>query len=72
VRSVHYAPVAFRKLLQYTYHLTPWFRQYERHAGAGDQEAGERALASLRFMGDAFFTTGEELETILGRKRAKV
>jgi biuret amidohydrolase len=37
--------------------------------GAGDQEAGERALASLRFMGDAFFTTVEELATILGRKR---
>jgi biuret amidohydrolase len=38
--------------------------------GAGDQEAGERALASLRFMGDAFFTTVEELGTILHRKRA--
>jgi biuret amidohydrolase len=38
--------------------------------GAGDQEAGERALASLRFMGDAFFTTVEELGAILGRKRA--
>jgi nicotinamidase-related amidase len=33
--------------------------------GAGDQEAGERALASLRFMGDAFFTTVAELGTIL-------
>jgi nicotinamidase-related amidase len=38
--------------------------------GAGDQEAGERALASLRFMGDAFFTTVEELGAILGRKGA--
>jgi biuret amidohydrolase len=38
--------------------------------GAGDQEAGERALASLRFMGDAFFTTVEELAAILGRKDA--
>jgi biuret amidohydrolase len=38
--------------------------------GAGDQEAGERALASLRFMGDAFFTTVEELTAILGRKGA--
>ena len=38
--------------------------------GAGDQEAGERALASLRFMGDAFFTTVEALAAILGRKGA--
>ena len=38
--------------------------------GAGDQAAGERALASLRFMGDAFFTTVEELGAILRRKRA--
>jgi nicotinamidase-related amidase len=37
--------------------------------GAGDQEAGERALASLRFLGDAFFTTVEELDAILCRKR---
>jgi biuret amidohydrolase len=37
--------------------------------GAGDQEAGERALASLRFMGDAFFTTVEELGAILRRER---
>jgi biuret amidohydrolase len=37
--------------------------------GAGDQEAGERALASLRFMADAFFTTVEELGAILRRKR---
>jgi nicotinamidase-related amidase len=36
--------------------------------GAGDPEAGERALASLRFMGDAFFTTVEELGAILGRQ----
>jgi nicotinamidase-related amidase len=38
--------------------------------GAGDQEAGERALASLRFMGDEIFTTVEELAAILGRKDA--
>ena len=38
--------------------------------GPGDQEAGERSLASLRFMGDAFFTTVEEVANILGRKRA--
>jgi nicotinamidase-related amidase len=37
--------------------------------GAGHQEAGERALASLRFMGDAFFTTVEELCGILQRNR---
>lgn len=37
--------------------------------GAGQQEAGERALASLRFLGDAFFTTVEELEGILQQKR---
>jgi biuret amidohydrolase len=33
--------------------------------GAGDQEAGARALASLRFMGDAFFTTVEEICGVL-------
>jgi nicotinamidase-related amidase len=38
--------------------------------GAGDQEAGERALASMRFIGDAFFTTIAELTAILGRKGA--
>ena len=37
--------------------------------GAGQQAAGERALASLRFLGDAFFTTVEELEGILQQKR---
>jgi biuret amidohydrolase len=36
--------------------------------GAGDQEAGARALASLRFMGDAFFTTVEEICGVLLRK----
>lgn len=38
--------------------------------GAGHQEAGERAMASLRFMGDAFFTTVSEIGEILGRKAA--
>ncbi|MBC8075611.1 MAG: cysteine hydrolase [Chloroflexales bacterium] len=33
--------------------------------GAGDQDAGERALASLRFMGDAWFTTVAELRATL-------
>jgi nicotinamidase-related amidase len=35
--------------------------------GAGNQEAGQRALASLRFMGDAFFSTVEEICRIFGR-----
>jgi nicotinamidase-related amidase len=38
--------------------------------GAGNEEAGQRALASLRFMGDAFFTSVEEFSRILARKRA--
>ena len=33
--------------------------------GAGDPEAGDRALASLRFMGDAFFTTVKEICGVL-------
>src|SRR5216110_147986 len=33
--------------------------------GAGNEEAGQRALASLRFMGDALFTTAEEIGKIL-------
>src|SRR5205814_5824889 len=33
--------------------------------GAGNEEAGQRALASLRFMGDAFFTNVEEVCAIL-------
>jgi nicotinamidase-related amidase len=37
--------------------------------GAGDEEAGQRALASLRFMGDAFFTSVEEFCAILARKK---
>jgi nicotinamidase-related amidase len=39
--------------------------------GSGDKEAGERALASLRFIGDAFFTDVAEISGILrGRKSA--
>jgi nicotinamidase-related amidase len=38
--------------------------------GAGHHEAGERALASLRFMGDAMFTDLDELRRLLGRERA--
>jgi biuret amidohydrolase len=36
--------------------------------GAGNEEAGQRAIASLRFMGDAFFTTVEQLKLILRQK----
>ena len=36
--------------------------------GAGHQEAGERAIASLRFMGDALFTNVEEICALLGRR----
>lgn len=37
--------------------------------GAGHAEAGERALASLRYMGDAFFTQVAEIGDLLGRPR---
>jgi biuret amidohydrolase len=33
--------------------------------GAGNEEAGQRAITSLRFMGDAFFSTVEEICRIL-------
>ena len=33
--------------------------------GTGNEEAGHRALASLRFMRDALFTTAEEIGEIL-------
>ncbi|MEO0375133.1 MAG: cysteine hydrolase [Cyanobacteria bacterium P01_A01_bin.17] len=36
--------------------------------GAGNEEAGQRAVASLKFMGDAFFTTVEEVCSILRKK----
>ncbi|NJK52204.1 MAG: cysteine hydrolase [Leptolyngbyaceae cyanobacterium SU_3_3] len=36
--------------------------------GAGNEEAGQRAIASLKFMGDAFFTSVEEICLILRRK----
>lgn len=38
--------------------------------GAGDRDAGERALASLRLMGDAFVTSVAELLSILRREHA--
>lgn len=37
--------------------------------GTGNEEAGQRAIASLRFMGDAFFTTVEEICRILHKKK---
>lgn len=40
--------------------------------GSGHKEAGERALASLRFMGDALFTSVEEICGILDRQKARV
>ena len=36
--------------------------------GAGNEEAGQRAVASLKFMGDAFFTSVEEVCSILRQK----
>lgn len=36
--------------------------------GAGNEEAGQRAIASLRFMGDAFFSTVAELNLVLRNK----
>lgn len=37
--------------------------------GAGNAEAGQRAIASLKFMGDAFFSTVEEICRILHTKK---
>jgi nicotinamidase-related amidase len=39
--------------------------------GAGHQEAGERSLASLRYMGDALFTSGVEISDILRKKKGQ-
>jgi len=39
--------------------------------GAGNEEAGARSMASLRFMGDTMFTTAEELCNVLGRKTGR-
>ena len=41
----------------------------EDACGAGDADAGKRALASLRYMGDAMVTTVSELTTLLRRAR---
>ncbi len=37
--------------------------------GAGDADAGQRAIASLKFMGDALFTTVEEICLILDQQK---
>jgi nicotinamidase-related amidase len=39
----------------------------EDACGAGDEEAGRRALASVRYMGDALFTDVDEVTTLLRR-----
>jgi biuret amidohydrolase len=39
----------------------------EDACGAGDDDAGKRALASLRYMGDAMFTNVSEVTTLLRR-----
>jgi len=39
----------------------------EDACGAGDDDAGKRALASLRYMGDAMFTTVSVITTLLRR-----
>jgi nicotinamidase-related amidase len=36
--------------------------------GAGHEEAGERSIANLRFMGDALFTNVEEICALLARR----
>ena len=41
----------------------------EDACGASHAEAGERAIASMRFMGDALFTTIEETTGLLRRRR---
>lgn len=42
----------------------------EDACGAGHEEAGQRAIASLRYMGDAVFTTVHEVTTLLRAIRA--
>jgi nicotinamidase-related amidase len=41
----------------------------EDACGAGHAEAGERAMASMRFMGDALFTTVAEATALLRKRR---
>ena len=42
----------------------------EDACGAGHEEAGQRALASLKYMGDALFTTVEDVTVLLKGKAA--
>jgi hypothetical protein len=39
----------------------------EDACGAGDEDAGKRTLASLRYMGDAMFTNVNEITALLRR-----
>ena len=41
----------------------------EDACGAGDEEAGKRALASMRYMGDALFTDVDAVTTLLRRTK---
>ena len=37
--------------------------------GAGNVDAGERAMASIKFMGDAIITDTQSIRDVLGRRR---
>jgi nicotinamidase-related amidase len=41
----------------------------EDACGAGDEAAGQRSLASIRHMGDAMFTTVDEVTALLRGSR---
>jgi nicotinamidase-related amidase len=43
----------------------------EDACGAGDEEAGRRALASVRYMGDTLFTQVDEVTTLLRRAKRR-
>jgi nicotinamidase-related amidase len=44
----------------------------EDACGAGHEEAGQRAIASLRYMGDAIFTTVAEVTAVLRARSAVI
>jgi nicotinamidase-related amidase len=44
----------------------------EDACGSGHEEAGQRAIASLRYMGDAIFTTVDEVTTVLRGRSAGI
>jgi len=44
----------------------------EDACGAGHEEAGQRAIASLRYMGDAIFTTVAEVTAVLRARSAEI